>query len=210
MKLKRPVPPMVFRTPGVEGGFITAPEVADWLRDTFIEINSPLYNPDHIHLQHAEIGVVWTNVPASFHGFQVVGTAEYVMLMCRGRPWSKQRQQHLLEQWEVDYCDFLITLYAPYLHEADDATFCAVIDHELYHCGQQKRQGFPRFRKDGHPMYAIVGHDVEEFVGIVRRYGTGPAAGETEQLVAAARKSPEVAPADIASMCGTCRKRKVA
>lgn len=50
------------------------------------------------------------------------------------------------------------------------------------------------------PKLGIRGHDVEEFVGIVRRYG----AGDTAKFVAAAQRAPEVGHADIARACGTC------
>lgn len=204
MKLKRPIPPVHLRDDGWQ--FESAPSVTDWMRETFIDGPSQLINEDHQHLTQAEIGVIWTNWPAKVHGIPIVGTAEFVQMIGRGRPWGKQRQQAMLDQLEVSDCDFIITLFAPYCHTADDATFCSIIEHELYHCGQQERFGFPWFRKSGGPMFGIKGHDVEEFVGVVRRYGAGAAAGETAALVRAANRAPEVAAADIASMCGTCRK----
>ena len=44
-------------------------------------------------------------------------------------------------------------------------------------------------------------HDVEEFVGVVRRYG---ASQEVRALVEAASQPPEVAKINIARACGTC------
>jgi hypothetical protein len=53
--------------------------------------------------------------------------------------------------------------------------------------------GCPKFnRQTGLPVFGMIGHDVEEFVGIVRRYGAGSAAGRTRDLVAAAKKKPEI------------------
>jgi hypothetical protein len=47
-------------------------------------------------------------------------------------------------------------------------------------------------------------HDVEEFVGVVRRYGAGE---QVQKLVDAAQMPPEVARLDIARSCGTCLLR---
>jgi hypothetical protein len=54
------------------------------------------------------------------------------------------------------------------------------------------------------------GHDVEEFVDVVRRFGI-QAAGEaaTDMVIAAAQK-PEIAEARLAQACGTCMARKAA
>jgi hypothetical protein len=47
----------------------------------------------------------------------------------------------------------------------------------------------------------IKGHDVEEFVGVVRRYGPG---ADVQRLIDAAKAPPEVAKLNIARACGTC------
>ncbi|WP_420376855.1 putative metallopeptidase [Sinorhizobium medicae] len=49
------------------------------------------------------------------------------------------------------------------------------------------------------------GHDVEDFVGVVRRYGAD-AAG-VRAIVDAANRPPEIARANIAHACGTCQLR---
>ena len=45
------------------------------------------------------------------------------------------------------------------------------------------------------------GHDVEEFIGVVRRYG---ASADVQELVDAANSPAEVAKINIARACGTC------
>ena len=45
------------------------------------------------------------------------------------------------------------------------------------------------------------GHDVEEFVGVVRRYGASP---DVQALVDAANKPAEVGKLNISRACGTC------
>jgi hypothetical protein len=90
----------------------------------------------------------------------------------------------------------------------NDVTFCALIEHEMYHCAHARTEfGAPRFRKDGRPIFGMRGHDAEEFVGVVRRYGLAAAAGGVRELVEAALREPEVARANVDAACGTCGSR---
>ncbi len=44
--------------------------------------------------------------------------------------------------------------------------------HELLHAGHAgDKEGELRFTDDGRPVFEIVGHDIEEFDEVVRRYG---------------------------------------
>ncbi|WP_275593268.1 putative metallopeptidase [Rhizobium gallicum] len=71
---------------------------------------------------------------------------------------------------------FLLTFDAHYASTCSDAEFCALVEHELYHAGQERDAfGAPKFRRDGSPAFGLRGHDVEEFVGVVRRYGADAA-----------------------------------
>ena len=161
-----------------------------------------LYNEDHAHLLQANVGVVWTSVPYRRQMRGVIGMAE---MPGQGSlsGWRKARAEQQLEEWFGLVPDFLVTLYAPFCEGADDATFCALVEHELYHCAQAVNEfGAPRFsRATGRPIYTLRGHDVEEFVGVVRRYGAR-ATGASE-LVRAANAGPQVAPAAISGACGT-------
>lgn len=65
--------------------------------------------------------------------------------------------------------------------------------------------GQPKFRRSGLPAFAIKGHDVEQFVGVVRRYGAD--ATGVREMVDAAKAAPEIANVSIAQACGTCRLR---
>ncbi len=47
----------------------------------------------------------------------------------------------------------------------------------------------------------LRGHDIEEFVGVVRRYG---ASVEVQEMIDAANKPAEVAHLNVARACGTC------
>ncbi len=201
--LARPVPPSVlFDLTGP--AFLPAPDLTRWAKATFIVPGSPLQNEDHIHLQDAAIGFLWTTIAQSRQMNAVAGQAE--IPRAQGNKWARGRHDQQLMEWFGEDLDFLITLDANYARQADDASFCALVEHELYHCGQERNVfGGPKFRQDGSPAFGIRGHDVEEFVGIVRRYGVGAAAGQTLALVEAAKQKPEIARARITAACGTCR-----
>ena len=188
--------------------FIPCPRTIEWLRETFLNQDSVLYNVEHDHLNSAQIGVLWTNAYNSRHGKQIVGTAELAKPPGSLGKWAKARWEYQIKQWFGDtVLDFIITLYAPYFSAIEEINQCASAEHELYHCGQQKGGfGLPKFsRTTGKPLFTIRGHDAEEFVGIYRRYGYEAGAGDSIALVEAARAKPEIGAAQIAGMCGTCK-----
>jgi hypothetical protein len=45
--------------------FAPAPELVEWATATFINDDGKLHKPDHLHLQSASIGMLWTNVSKS-------------------------------------------------------------------------------------------------------------------------------------------------
>ena len=124
----------------------------------------------------------------------------------RSNKWARGRVEFELEQWFRDIPDFLLTFDALYANDVDDATFCSLVDHELFHCAQATDEfHMPKFNKvTGDPSYCIRGHDIEEFVGVVRRFGIQAAAGEAVEFVIAASQKPEIASAALAQACGTC------
>lgn len=121
--------------------------------------------------------------------------------------WARARADMQIKQWFDFVPDFIITLDAEYCRECGDAEFMALVEHELYHAAQETDAfGAPKFsRSTGRPVFTIRGHDVEEFVGVVRRYGAD-AAG-IRAIVDAANRPPEIARAQIAHACGTCQLR---
>lgn len=203
--MNRPMPPAILSGPGV--AFAPSQELADWALWTFIDDEALLVNEEHRHLQHASIGFLWTNVGNERHGRSVVGQCELGKPPGVGR-WTKARMEQQLEEWFGRVPDFVITLFAPYAGSCGEAEFCALVEHELLHAGQARDEyGAPKFRKSGQPVFAMRGHDVEEFVSIVRRYGVGAGAGDTLALVEAARRAPEIEAASISQACGTCPVR---
>ena len=199
---ERPRPPEKLLEVDIEGKFAPAPEVLDWIRAVILDPAGELYNPDHNHLADASIGILWTTAGCRSKGRTVVGMAEIPAFRCN--QWQRARQEQQLREWFGRVPDFLITLDAFYSDQASDVAFLALVEHELYHCSQAEDEfGEPRFNKDtGLPIFSIRGHDVEEFVGVVRRYGV--VSEEVQDLVIAAANKPEVARINIARACGTC------
>jgi hypothetical protein len=204
-QITRPLPPIEV-VDAIGPMFRPAPEVDDWLRAAFLGENSDLYNVEHSHLNSAILGILWTNVENTRQMRKVVGTVELPKPHPALGKWAKARYEFQLEQWFGDIeLDFLITLDAPYCAGTSDLEFCSITEHELYHCAQKIEDGIPAFnRRTGLPKFAIKGHDVEEHVGIVRRYGAGVAAGDTLALVEAAKRAPEIGAVNVATMCGVC------
>jgi len=204
---KRPHPPVeLFGESRWFRPIAPADGVSEWVQESFLVEGAPLFNAEHKHLFFADIGYLWAAVEHSKHMRRVVGQCEEVMIRAGG--WQKARQEQQLYEWFGRVPKFLITLDAQYARECGDLEWCALVEHELYHVGQRLDEfGQPAFTKDGEPKLGIRGHDVEEFVGIVRRYGVGAAAGESAKFVAAAAGAPEIGQLSIAQACGTCLRR---
>ncbi|KVT68909.1 putative metallopeptidase [Burkholderia ubonensis] len=200
----RPAPPdILFGDSNWIRRIVPADGVAEWVNETLLRDGAPLHNPDHEHLVDADVAYLWAAVENVRQMRRVVGQCEEVAIRAGG--WQRARQEQQLCEWFGRVPGFLITLDAHYARECSDLEWCALIEHELYHVGQRVDEfGAPAFTKGGLPKLGIRGHDVEEFVGIVRRYGVGGGAGDTAKLVDAARRAPEVGHADIARACGTC------
>jgi hypothetical protein len=182
--------------------FTPAPELETWARQQFINELSPLYNEEHVHLQMAELGFLWTNVENSKHQRRIIGTCQLVTES--GDKWSQGRALNQLRDWFGGVPDFLITLYAPVADEMDDMAFMALVEHELLHAAPKKDEfGAPQFSKlTGLPLFAMRGHDVSEFVGVVERYGsTSP---ELSRMVRAVNQGPALGQREIAAACGAC------
>jgi hypothetical protein len=199
-RLNRPVPSI----DGIGFGNVApAPELADWIKATFLDEGGPLENSEHAHLQNAHIGALWHASALIKNGRQVIGRCELVTLT--GDAWAQARKEQQIKGWFGDVPDFIISVDAEWWLAASDAEACALSEHELSHAAQATDAlGLPKFTKDGDPAYAIRGHDVEEFVGVVRRYGAG-AAG-VAKLVAAANEAPLMSADLVGWACGTCGK----
>lgn len=177
-----------------------APEVWDWLQAEILAETGSIHNPEHAHLIDANIGVLWASTGFAKQGRVVLGQAEQLMFRAGG--WQKARQEQQMREWFGEEPEFLITLAADYCAQCSDAEFCALVEHELFHIAHKlDKYGAPAFTPDGMPKLEMRSHDVEEFVGVVRRYGPSH---DVQQLIDAASRPPEVAKINISRACGTC------
>lgn len=191
------------------GKFRPAPEVFEWFRNVMLDEEGPLHNPDHAHLADAYIGVLWTTAGNTRQGRRIIGQAEFGEPQGSMGKWAKARARQQVEGWFGSVPDFIMTLDAYYCSGCNDVEFCALVEHEMFHmCQQLDEFGDPKFHKNGKPIFAMRGHDVNEFIGVVRRYG--PVDPATAALVAAANRGPEIAAVNIAQACGTCLARHAA
>ncbi|HEK1767552.1 TPA: hypothetical protein SMR47_001471 [Pseudomonas putida] len=202
--MERPIPPQSLLGLSELSDFgirlVPAPEVWDWVSRQILANTGSIHNEDHSHLIDANIGVLWASSGFAKQGRVVLGQAEQLMFRAGG--WQKARQEQQMRDWFGEEPAYLITLAADYCAQCTDAEFCALVEHELYHIAQATDQyGAPKFTQEGLPKLYLRGHDVEEFVGVVRRYGPSH---DVQQLIDAASRPPEVAKINIARACGTC------
>lgn len=184
--------------------FVPAPDLVAWMTSTFIEEGAPLENEDHFHLRYAQLAALWTRLPNGRAGRAIVGQAEFGQNIGGMGKWQRGRAEQQILEWFGFWPDFLLTFDATYADSCNDASFCALVEHELLHCGQERDEfGSPRFKKSsGLPAFCLRGHDVEEFVSVVRRYGAD--ASGVRAMIDAATEGPMVAMADISFACGNC------
>ncbi|WP_379555024.1 putative metallopeptidase [Pseudomonas sp. MD332_8] len=197
----RPMPPLSLLELSDFGVRITpAPEVWEWLQAEILADTGIIHNEDHAHLLDADIRVMWASSSFNKQGRTVLGQAEQVAFRAGG--WQKARMEQQMRDWFGDVPAYIITLAADYCAQCSDTDFCALVEHELYHIAQAKDQyGAPKFTQEGLPKLEMRSHDVEEFVGVVRRYGASP---DVQALVDAANRPAEVGKLNIARACGTC------
>lgn len=189
--------------------FVPAPEVVSWATAAFIGDDASMRNPDHDHLDGAVIVALWAHVPSYRYGGLIAAQAETPFF--KRSTWRHWREIDQFQGWfglEEEDVDFVLTFDAGVASDLNHLQWCALVEHELYHCGQALDQwGAPKFRMDGRPAYSIRGHDVEQFVGVVERYGIDADGGRTRRLVRAAERAPMVGAAEISHLCGSCGGR---
>lgn len=199
--MTRPTPPITLLE-SLDPMFVPAFGLVSWVKETFIDAGGLLTNPDHEHLQQADIAFIWTNVENVKRRRLILGQCQ--LMPPGGDKWTSTRSGGQIIEWFGGMPDALITIYAPAVATMDHWQFCALIEHELSHIGQATdKYGSPRFNdQTGKPTWEMRGHCVEEFTSIVRRYGaTSP---ELAEMVRAVNKGPELSEANISRSCGTC------
>lgn len=214
--IDRPTVPTELREPGWR--FEPAPELLAFLRAAFIDEGAPFYRDEYEHLREARLGVLWTNVERVKDGLLTLGMAQ--LYRNSGDRWTSGRSYQQVMEWFVDWWPeelepephFILTFYAPYVAAANDPSACALFSHELRHCGQKIGQwGEPKFNQvTGEPEFAMVGHDVSEFVSVVQDFGIEAAGPGAVAMVAAAKKAPRFGAAHVAGVCGCGAKLQAA
>jgi len=129
--------------------------------------------PEFEHLRAGEARVVYLMRvdPVIKAGRQVLGTCYLPTVQGSLKPlfdWL------LADRFGNDPpIDFLIVLDTEYWQPASELKGEILVYHELMHCGQAvDKHGADRFDPvTGQPIWCIRGHDVEEFVAVVERYG---------------------------------------
>jgi hypothetical protein len=208
--MNRPMPPSELgRFDSYPLNIMPAHELNLWVKQTFLDPDSALFNQDHYHLddfvENSTIGFLWAAGSFKKQMKSVIGTTEQVAFRVSGYQRMRQEQQ-LMEWFGYILPEYIITLDGYYCAHCSDSEFCALVEHELYHIGHAKDEwGDPKFNmKTGLPVLAMRDHDVSEFIGVVERYGVGDKEGTLARLVAAANSKPTIKRTDLAHACGTC------
>ncbi|WP_151817167.1 putative metallopeptidase [Acinetobacter oleivorans] len=206
----RPFPPTDFIDQAEEEEairLIPAPDLKKWVITNFLTLGGPLHNPDHDHIaellhdNEEFLACAWASSACVAKKRMVLGQCEKVMFNQGG--WKKARQEQQMRDWFGYVPVYLITIDASYCDQATDRDFCALIEHELYHIGVERDgDGEPLYSDmTGLPKHYLAGHDVEEFVGVVKRYGPSK---NVKRLIEVAKNPPFVSDLDISRCCGNC------
>ena len=130
LEMKRPLPGENFLGEfNPYNRLIPADGVYDWVYQNIIAETGAIHNPDHIHLDGADIAFMWAQHGFTKKGRTVLGQAEEVMFRAGG--WQKSRMEQQMNEWFGHQPDYIITLAADYCSQCSDLDFCALIEHEL-------------------------------------------------------------------------------
>jgi hypothetical protein len=186
---------------------VPASDLKNWVVANFLTLGGPLHNPDHDHIAemlHDNEGFLasaWASTAYTRTKRMVLGQCEKVMFQQGG--WKKARQEQQMRDWFGFVPIYLITIDASFCEKANDNEFCALFEHELYHIGVERDSDGEIIYSDhtGLPKHYLAGHDVEEFIGVVKRWGANDS---VKRLVEIAKNPPFVSDLDISKCCGNC------
>ncbi|EOQ68862.1 putative metallopeptidase [Acinetobacter pittii] len=206
----RPFPPQELIDKAEEDEAIRlapAPDLMNWVIKNFLTIGGPLHNPDHDHIaellhdNEEFLACAWASSACVAKKRIVLGQCEKVMFNQGG--WKKARQEQQMRDWFGFVPTYLITIDATFCDKANDSEFCALLEHELYHIGVERDEDGEIIYSDhtGLPKHYLAGHDVEEFIGVVKRWGANE---NVKRLIEVAKNPPFVSDLDISKCCGNC------
>jgi len=105
----------------------------------------------------------------TIHGHLAEAKIKYLF---RTGDWSTQKretwgkaQRITGQQAFLTGLDFVITIHRDVWSQLTSEERMALVDHELSHCCRGDDD------PNGNPTWYIQGHDVEDFIGIIRRHG---------------------------------------
>lgn len=200
--MKRPYPPIELMEHDwcEESLFEPAQDIFEWLHTSILNEENKLFNEDHAHLiEHSGVAFLWCDSAYVKRGRRVLGQAELIQFKVSG--WQKYRQEAQMIKWFGFLPKALITLDADYCSNCSDSEFMALVEHELYHLGHKQGNNGPMYDSLGRASLEMRSHDVEEFFGVVQRYG---ASAGVQKMVDLANEGPTIRKANIAHACGTC------
>jgi hypothetical protein len=154
-----------------------------------------------LHDNEGFLASAWASTAYTRTKRMVLGQCEKVMFQQGG--WKKARQEQQMRDWFGFVPIYLITIDASFCEKANDNEFCALFEHELYHIGVERDSDGEIIYSDhtGLPKHYLAGHDVEEFIGVVKRWGANDS---VKRLVEVAKNPPFVSDLDISKCCGNC------
>lgn len=141
--------------------------------------------PEHRHLVDDDCAIDWLMRAEGKikHGNAVLGTC----YMPRVNGELSKLFDWMLERTLGRMPNFLIILDAEYWTEATPIQREILVFHELMHADRARdADGEPRCNAiTGEPLWAIRGHDIEQFNAVVARYGADDVHGVAEFIEAA-------------------------
>lgn len=150
--------------------------------------------PEHRHLVEGDARIHWLmrSEAKVKGGRQVLGSCHRPQVTGELRSLFDWMLERLLGETP----DYLVILDAQYWAEASPLEREILVYHELCHAVQaEDANGAPRFNQQtGEPVWALRGHDLEEFNAVVARYGTH--AADVAAFIEAARQGDAAAAAD--------------
>ena len=141
----------------------------------------------HTHFKDEEIAVdfLYRIAPKIKAGRIVLGT----MMLPTVQGQLKDLFEQMLAQWLGRMPHFICIIDQEWWMQATPLQREALIFHELLHVQQERdRYGDPKYDRDGNPVFALVGHDVEAFNLEVERYGAWK--DDIAAFIAAAGRAP--------------------
>lgn len=129
----------------------------------------------HAHLRDAEISYVFRDDELRRQGKVIAADCILVARILQSdKRWSRLVKWALLRiTSRISLPDFLVLIDRNIWEGMSIAEKVALMDHELSHAWFQTEEDgeTQKFKKDGSPLWAIKGHDIEEFRGVVGRNG---------------------------------------